>query len=196
MFSSIIPILIASFCATPYADDFSFFAGVHKTIVAGDGFFDVISSAIQQVIFVYKAWQGTYSAVFLFALQPAAFSEKLYFVTTFILLGFLIGSTFFFIDSLFKVAKLNRWYGLVISSTLLFISIQFVVNKAEAFYWWNGAIYYTFVYSLMLILLSCLIKMHQSSKLVIKIVLCVVASLLVAIIGGGNYTTVLLSLII
>ena len=37
---------------------------------------------------------------------------------------------------------------------LLLLSIQLVPSPKDAFYWWNGAVYYTFTYGIMLLLVE------------------------------------------
>ena len=111
MFSvSLVPILYASFFAHPIADDYSYSFAIHNTIQNGGNIFDVLGTAFSKVAETYFNWQGTFSAVFLFALQPGVFSDNLYFLTTFIMVGSLAFGTFFLIETLFtKYLKLKIW---------------------------------------------------------------------------------------
>ncbi len=192
---SLLPILYASFFCHPIGDDYGFSSGVHNAIVNGSGFFGALNAAINQAASSYNNWQGTYSAVFLFALQPGAFSDNLYFLTTFIMIISMSLGTFFFIDTFVtKVFSEKRAYSFIISSVILFCSFQFVPDKAEAFFWYNGAVYYTFFYSLSLVLYALLIKMAKSDRH--RIAYTIVCCALAAVIGGGNYTTALFTSII
>lgn len=194
---SIIPILYSSFYAHPLYDDFAFSKKVHDTILNNGNIFDVIYASISQVKETYLNWQGTFSAIFLFTLQPAVFSENLYFLTTFILVFSLSISTYFFLDTIIvKWLDSKRIYSLIITSFTLICQIQFVVDKTEAFFWFNGAIYYTFFYSLSLTLFALITRIYLSDKISRKIILCITASFLAVIIGGGNYTTALTTCIL
>ena len=157
---SVLPIIISSFYSHPIADDFGFSEKVNHVVKSGGGLFDILSASFQQVKGTYFGWQGTYAAIFIFSLQPAAFSENLYFLTAIVMLISLIASTMFFIDTIFSVMGFNKTYGFIISSIILLLSIHFVVNKNEAFFWWNGSSYYTLFYAFSLLLLSLLIRLY------------------------------------
>ena len=194
---SLAPILYVSFFAHPTADDYVYAAFVHHTSQNGGGFFEIIRAACSEVKSTYFTWQGTFSAVFLFALQPAAFSPNLYFLTTFLLVGVLTVSTAFFYETI-----LVRWLGgsksfwIIITSLTLFESIQFVPSKVEGFYWYNGSVYYTFFYSLALLLAALLIRILLVQSVRRKIILTVLSSLLAVVLGGGNYTTALVTTLV
>lgn len=70
---SLIPIIISSFYSHPLADDFGFSEKVNHVVKNGGGLFDILSASFQQVKDTYLDWQGTYAAIFVFSLQPAAF---------------------------------------------------------------------------------------------------------------------------
>lgn len=196
-FISLVPIIIASFYSHPTYDDFGFSAEVYHTIQNGGNIFNIIASACKQVNSSYFSWQGTFSAIFIFALQPGAFSLNLYFITTFVLLFFLIFSTYYFIDTIIcKLFNSNKYYSILLSVCILFVSIQFVIDKTQAFYWWNGATYYSLFYSFSLLLFAVLIRLHISKKKSKQILYNIEAYILAIIIGGGNYTTALTTTVI
>lgn len=193
---SLIPILYVSFYSHPLQDDFGFSSGVHNTVLNGGNFLDVILSSLSQVKTSYFNWQGTFSAIFIFSLQPAAYSENLYFLTTFIMVFSLCFSTFFLIETIIvRWFKSKISYAVIISSLVLFCSIQFVVDKHQGFYWFNGSSYYTLFYSFSLVFFSLIIRMYLAQTKKRRIVLCILASFLAIIIGGGNYTTALITTI-
>ena len=90
---SLIPLLAISFFNFPSADDFTYTANVHNALIT-DGLIGLISAVLENVKEYYFSWQGTFSAIALMSLQPSVFSVSFYFITTFILLGFLIWGTF------------------------------------------------------------------------------------------------------
>ena len=72
------------------------------------------------------------------------------------------------------------------------IFTQFLPSPSQGFYWYNGAIYYSFTFSFMLVFFGCLIGYIQyGGKWRLPIV-----SFLAFLIGGNNYVTALLSLIL
>ncbi len=193
---SIIPIIAASFYSHPVADDFGFSAKVNHAVKNGGGLFEILSESFQKIKSTYMTWQGTYSAVLIFSLQPAAFSENLYFLTAIVMLTALIASTVFFINTIFKSLGYNKKYGLIISCIILLLSIHFVINKNEAFFWWNGCSYYTLFYAFSLIYFSILIKLYFAEKTGKKTVLFIISLLLSVLIAGGNYSTALVTTVV
>ena len=194
---SMIPILYVSFYAHPIYDDFWFSAYVYQAVSEGGGLFEVLKAAFTQVRESYFGWQGTYSAILLFSLQPGAFSDDLYFLTTFIMVFSLTLSTIFFVDTIVvRWMKSRRSYGFLISLLILFCSIQFVVDKEQALYWYNGAVYYTFYYSLALVFFALLIRLFLTDSEKKRLILTVVSALFAIFIAGGNYTTGLVTAIL
>lgn len=196
LFVSILPIIISSFYSHPLADDFGFSEKVNHVVKSGGGIIEILSAGFQQVKDTYLGWQGTYAAIFIFSMQPAAFSENLYFLTSIVMLTSLIASTIFFINTVFNALDFDKKYGLIISAVILLLSIHFVVDKNQAFFWWNGCSYYTLFYSFSLILFSLLIKIYFTDKASTKIICFIIALFLSILIGGGNYSTALLTTVI
>ncbi len=193
---SLAPIIIASFYAHPVSDDFGFSEKVKQAVSENKGVFGVISASLQQVKESYLRWQGTYSAVFIFSLQPAVFSDNLYFLTTIIMLTSLIASTVILLRTFFDALGLCKRNALLVSCVILFLSIHFVIDKREAFFWWNGCSYYTLFYAFSLLFLSLLIKLYSSDKRKTRVVCFIFALILAVVIGGGNYSTALLTTVI
>lgn len=194
---SLVPILYSAQYAHQLSDDFKYSDKVHVAIDNDEGLFEVIKASFAEVHEIYYSWQGTYSAVFLFSIQPGAFSDNLYFLTTWILLFWLCFSTFLLIQTIIvKWLKMRLSYAIVIASLVLFCEIQFIPNKAQAFFWWNGAIYYTFFFSLSLIFFASIIRLLLEENKHHRVGCAITASVLAVIIGGGNYSTALTTLVI
>lgn len=186
----VIPIVNAGFYAGPIADDFVFSRRVHDALAAQGGIIPLLKAAVYTAKATYNSWQGTFAAVFIFALQPGVFSPSLYGLTTVLMLGSLICSTYIFIGTCFtKLMHMGRVKALLVSTLILINMIQFVPDKVEAFFWYNGSSYYTLFYCLSLLLFSAMIRLAITEKPAIPTV---IAAALAFVIGGGNYTTALL----
>ena len=72
------------------------------------------------------------------------------------------------------------------------ICTQFVPLANQSFYWYNGSVYYTFTFGLMLIMFSIYIGYYLYRRLWRIVLLCILSIM----IGGSNYVTALLSSII
>lgn len=188
---STLPVLYVGFFAHPVADDFNYSSHVHHALVNGG---DIIHAVAETVASFYMRWQGTFSAVAVFSLQPAVFSPSYYFLTTFIMVGFLTGSTFFLFITIVKRMMHGRTaHAVILSCLILIMSIQFVPNANQAFFWFNGSAYYTLFYSLALIFFTLLLRLRITESPRHTIVLFVLALILGLFIGGGNYSTALIT---
>lgn len=189
---SLLPLLAVGVYDFPAVDDYNYGMQVHGAL-SGGGFplCSALGAAVRKTAETYLRWQGTYAAVFLMSLQPAAFSVSAYAAVPFLMLGALIFSTFALLHTIFcRCLSLERKEIVLIGVPVLFLQIQFVPSPVEAFYWYNGAVYYTFFYSLMLLYLRALLRIacglpHGGRALVSALVLAV-------LLGGGNYVTALL----
>ena len=157
------PMLLIGKYDIPSADDFDFGVNTHRAVVNGEPFSAVLKIAWDQMLRSYYATQGTFSAVFLFTLQPAVFGEDYYAFVPWIMLlsllsGILIFSKSFF--SLFigrKSQKSVLWA--ITACVIIILCTQFLPSPVQGFYWYNGAVYYTFFFGLSLILYGMLIRL-------------------------------------
>lgn len=189
---SIIPLIQIAKYNHPVADDYDYGIITFNTWNDSHDIFKTIGSGIQTSKKFYKTWQGTYSATFLMSLNPVHFGFRS--LGTCILLFSFIFSIFYFLYVLLvKYLNIDRWSYIIVSTIICFLGIEFVSSPVEAFYWWNGSIYYTFFYSLSLIYFGLILSLLKSDKKKIYILF---LSILSIIIAGSNYTTCLVNLII
>ncbi len=175
---SIIPILWISQYLHPFGDDYVFGAEVYKIWNETHSFPACIQAAWNVAMTMYHTWQGTYSACFLMALQPGVFGQ--YWLGPIILLFSLAGSTYTLLYMVMrKLLHSSKLEYLFVSTLFVLMTIQFTWSYYDAFFWYNGAMYYTLFYSLSLTLASLLICYQQVDSKFKK-----------AIIGGGIHYSV------
>lgn len=180
----LIPLLLMGRYDVPCADDFNYGLNAHLALRQGASFFQVLGAALERTLVTYRIWQGSYSAVFLMCLQPAVFSEGLYCLTPFLMLGSLLGGLFCLSSLLFRrVLGLPRSLGLIFAGTLGLLWILLVPVPVQSFYWFNGSIYYTFYFGVSLAALALAVRQAQKGGHVLS--LCLLAFFL----GGGNLVT-------
>ena len=174
---SLIPLLVITQYNHPSADDFSF--GVHTVSAWREtgSFTQTISAAIDGTRHVYNTWQGTFAAVFLMTLHPAVFGEHLYMLGSIVLiLGFIAAMMF-----LLKVILVNYFgadkynYG-IIAMVTTFLSMQFLVSPVEAFYWYNGGMFYTGFHSIAMILFALTLLWMKTDRTHIKVACAILIS--------------------
>ena len=189
---SLIPIFLFSSYCHPLADDFTYGLLVHRAVVSGGGIPEILSAAAETVRDYYFTWQGTFSAIFLFALQPGAFSESAYFLTPFIMIGCLSLSTFVLMHFVYcRLLGGKSSQAVILSALTLLLSVQMVTNQAQAFYWFNGASYYAVFYSFSLLFFAGIGTLLLDAGKKVHPVLTGCCALLAVLIGGGNYSTAL-----
>ncbi|MEI3526387.1 MAG: hypothetical protein V8Q27_09875 [Eubacteriales bacterium] len=71
------------------------------------------------------------------------------------------------------------------------LCIQTMPDPVKAYYWYVGSVHYTFMYSCMLFLLSCLMLFLKTSSRIRGALLLFLACLLGLICGGSNFITAL-----
>ena len=185
---SIIPMLWISQYLHPFADDYVFGAEVYKIWNETHSFPACVQTAWNVAMTMYHTWQGTYSACFLMALQPGVFGQ--YWLGTFILIFSLVTSTYTLLYMVMrKLLHSSRLEYLFVSTLFVLMTIQFTWSYYDAFYWYNGAMYYTLFYSMSLFLASLLIGYQLSSSKFKKALIGGASIVLSIIIAGGNFVS-------
>lgn len=188
---SILPVLIMAFYSRPLWDDFSSLT-VERYIAEHYGKALALISPFIYSIYNYFSWQGTYSAEILFAMQPGAWPIPVYWITTFIIVGSIVlGYLLLFRTVAKKCFNTKAVYGTIIALLLLLVQFQYVPYIHQAFYWYNGAIYYSFYYGILFIEMSVIINLICLECVTKKQtwLICIFAFF----IAGGNYSTALVN---
>lgn len=193
---ALLPLLRLAFYAAPFYDDYSYSLYVKRYIEQGAGLQGVLKGVAYSIKTSWYAWQGTYGSILFMSLMPASFGEKYYFVGLWIIILSLAIASFDLGYTIARhVAKTTFWRAICVASIVSIFLIELVVTAHQGFYWYNGAIHYTFMYSLMLLLLCDLIKILKTNKaqgLIARIIAAVILSILVA---GANFVVTLQGLL-
>ena len=185
---SLIPLLILGRYAVPAKDDYSFSVESHQYYKETGNPLDAVRGAFDQARESYQTWQGTFSAIFLMALQPAVFGFSFYRITAALMIAAFLAGTFLFCHVLFTDVFLEKkQLGVSVASLVSLIGLQLMLSPAEGLYWYNGAVYYTFFYGIGLIAMAGLIRVINRGGWTRMTLLCLLGIFL----GGGNYMTAL-----
>lgn len=191
---SLIPLLRLAFCAHPAGDDYAYGLQAHLAWENTHSLAETLKAAADTVASYYQTWQGTYASIFLMALQPAVFSQRLYPLTTFLMLGILAAGTLFLIRVLFtRYLKLPGEIRLMLALSVLTLCIQVPEEGKSAFFWYNGALHYVFMHGCMLLLLAFLLLFLKLQNRTSQIICLAVSCCLAVITGGSNYVTTLIT---
>lgn len=190
---SLVPLLYVGRYNHPTGDDIYYGLDAHMVWEATHSLPQTIANACQGVARNYYTWQGTYSAMLLMHLQPTVFSEHYYFMTPFLIVGLMLWGSWYLLRQISRyVIPFNSYEQLGIWSVIMLLSLQWPFSPGEAFYWYNGGMYYTGFYGLTLLMFGLLCKYANTRKKSALILLLFMELL----IGGGNYLTLLWSMIV
>ncbi|HNW85732.1 MAG TPA: hypothetical protein PLP25_02765 [Candidatus Limiplasma sp.] len=152
----------------------------------------VLEAAVRNTVGIRQTWEGTYTTSFLSALQPSVFGEGAYWITTFLLLTcFLLAVGYFLRQTLSGLYGMDRTTVVTAYGILGFVLVQFVPDAAEAFYWYNGGVAYTLLWSVMLLEAGVWLAFERASGKARNVWLFGLLVALTVLVGGAKYSTVL-----
>lgn len=187
---SLVPMLYIAQYDLPLGDDVIYGSPVSSALKQDASLPSALSAAAGVVAEKFQSWQGTFSAIFLMALQPGVFGLSYYQITPYLMLGALIASTLLLTYTLLcSLLGVSKRVWLILGLALSFFSIQLCVSPREGFFWYNGAVYYTLYHSFLLVLATLVIQLFRAKRIWVRIVFIILGVLLSAILSGGNYAT-------
>lgn len=173
-------------------DDFHYGYTSRLALLNGN-IFDSVVAACKGVHQQYNEWQGTYSAMFLMYLPPHVFGDFFYKLYPTVLLACLTGGFFYMLKPVIcTFLKQSKACWVLISSVIVFLAVEQVPVMGEAFYWYNGSMYYTGFYACTLFFLGGIIRFLYDNKT------CRIATLSICglFLAGGNYASLLPTVLI
>ena len=194
---SLLPLYALSFYNHACYDDFGFSLLTHDAWRDSGSWLETIRAAVRNTVGIRQTWEGTYATSFISALQPAVSGEHLYWLTTLVLLSFFLFALWFFLrQMLLRVLQTDRTTYWMAFCALAFVMIQFVPDLSEAFFWFNGGVAYTLMWSFMVLRLGVYVRMTQCESRPGKALLGAMLALLTVVVGGAKYTTLLFAMLV
>lgn len=194
---STLPLIMIGFYNHPSADDFNYTILTSKALRSHTGisaFFAVIGAAVKRATSYWGIWQGTYAMSFFAALRPSLFSDNLTFLHSVILIGILIFSIFYLYHILLcKILEINKYIYIILASVTAFLSIQYLPNAVQGFFWYTGGVGYTFFLYLSFILLGKSLLAFHNRKL--STPNCIAICFLSFCVAGGHFAITLLGFV-
>lgn len=187
----LIPLLWIGWYNYPSADDYSIGSNCRQAWVSSHSVFSVIWAGIVRAVDDWVNWMGYFTSNFLMAMPPSTFGERVYVLTPWIMLLMLSLSTIYLLRTVFvKVFKADKYVSHCVIMLMLFVTVQCMVGRVEAFYWYSGAANYMFVHGMSLFFYGLLISaVYDKGKK--RIFDLTAASILGFLTGGGNQMTAL-----
>jgi hypothetical protein len=187
----VFPLLMIAKYDRASADDWSYGVYGYNVIKNGGNALGVIKAAFKTAADNYTVWEGRFANSFLASLQPGIFGESFYGMVPWIMIGMLIISETFFSVTLISLNdRKNLWNCIPVIFPALVIQILYTPSVVESFYWYTGAVNYTFIYGLSLVLLGIYIKLSANEyNFLKKFLLVILSSIMSILVGGDNFAT-------
>ena len=190
---TVLPLLVMGHYNYPSADDWSFGASTSRCFREGGSFADIVREAVRVVLLWRTKGEPRYANAFLGALQPGIYGEHFYRVVPWLMIGSLFASELFLGSFLLK-SKESRAALLPILIPSLLLQILCVPYPVETFYWYTGAVNYTFIFSLSVVLLTLFLMLAKGGMGKAATAVCILAGVIVAVfVGGDSYAASLSS---
>ena len=192
--ATLVPLVLISAYNHSYADDWHYGVWAHLTLQETGNVFAALVTALQQVGKAWFDWQGSYSAIFLMAVEPSVFGEQFYVLAAPIVLAILIAGTLFFTHVLMvELLGCERGHWLGLSCLMVAVQLLLQPSPVEGIFWYNSAIYYTAYHAAALAMFGCVAKICDPARVRRPRGAIVAASLLAVFVAGGNFVTALVA---
>ncbi len=194
---SLLPLYALSFYNHACYDDFGFSILTHGAWRETGSLLDTFAAAVENTVGIRQTWEGTYATSFISALQPALMGEDHYWITTAVLLTFFLFAVWFFLKQvLVRMLQADEGTFWMAFCALAFVMIQFVPDLSEAFFWFNGGVAYTLMWSVMLVRLGLWVCFTQTKRRAGKTCYGALLALVTVVMGGAKYSTVLFAVLL
>ncbi|MCR4787111.1 MAG: hypothetical protein K5888_00855, partial [Lachnospiraceae bacterium] len=187
---TMLPLIYCSFFDRATGDDLGYSAAVHRIMLRHGSLREIISSMADLIVHFRKYYQGTWSSLILFQLQPGIWGEKVYMITPWIAVACIMGGSFVFSDYLLrKKLGLDRYSFLTVYSLIMILSIQFLPTVRGGLFWWTSVSHYIIPYGIALCCFTWSMKWLDTGK----IRYLVLQTIGMIHLGGGGYPEVVLA---
>lgn len=189
-FLSLLPILYCSFFNYATGDDLWEGAAAYRVLVNHGSIKEFFTAVFEWAKVDYLGWEGNWSSIILWCLEPSIWGEKVYCITPWIALFFLCGGTTYFLAYyLKKYLTVDFSFWLIVAVIVCFFSIQYMPYVRSGIFWYTGMVNYVVPYGLCLASFVWADKYIETGKKRYLIFI----SLTFAYIGGAGYTPVVLA---
>lgn len=186
---TMLPILYCSFFDYATGDDLGYSAALHHAMQQHVSFFAALQVMGKEVADTYQSYQGTWSSVFLFQLQPGIWSERAYTLTVWIALFFLLVGIWYFMTDLLKRFHIRRYGAAAIVLITAFLCVQYMPKVRGGIFWYTSVAHYIIPFGTALFCAVWSAKWIDTGKkrYFIFLILCM------SYLGGAGYPPIVLA---
>ena len=188
LLAALAPMVIVAFDNHMFYDDLGYAVVSHDAWRQTGSVAETVRTGWRHALTVRQTWQGAYTTNFLSTIQPGVFSESAYgWTTVFLLACFLLGMGFAVWSFCRVLLDAAPSAALSVTCLALLIATQFLPSAAEAFYWFNGGVNYTFGASMTYLALGFALRLFYARTKPRAALLTVAALAFLTLAGGCSY---------
>ncbi|MDO4284059.1 MAG: DUF6056 family protein [Eubacteriales bacterium] len=162
---SLCPILWLSFYNYATGDDLGYGAAVRRILVSGGSPAEIPGAVAAQIRDSYGSWQGTWSSIALFCLEPSIWGEKAYVVVPWIALLFLLGGTLYLLHLLLvRRMGMRRDVFFLLYFVLAFFTVQYMPYVRGGLFWYTSVAHYVIPYGTALCCIAWSMRWVETGK--------------------------------
>ena len=148
---SMLPIAVFSWFDYPTGDDLGYSAMLHQLMLHGGSFPEALRQICLEVKASWYSWQGTWSSLFLFHLQPGIWGGRAYALTPWIAVGLIMAGTWALMKTILsEELKLDRNVLRILYSALIICSVQYMPKVRGGIFWYTSVAHYIIPYGIAL----------------------------------------------
>lgn len=187
---SLLPIFYCTFFDYANGDDLWEGAAAYRVLVNNGTMKEFFTEIFNWAKKDYIGWEGNWSSIILWCLEPSIWGEKVYCITPWIgLFSLCGGSTYFLFHYLKKYLTDNKVFLWLVSLIVCFFTVQYMPNIRSGVFWYTGMVNYILPYGLCLASFVWIDKFVETGKKRYFFL----ATLYFAYLGGAGYTTIVLA---
>lgn len=190
----LIPLGIMSFYNHASSDDYVWALYPHQAIATSGGSpIAFLGGCLKMMQWNYMNQHGEFTAILLGVVNPLSWDDGWYWVSAFVLIGFLIFSVFCFWRLVAGKERKERLMADITAAIMSIILIELIPRAIDMYYWYDGSVNYLPFYAMLLILSGIFIRLYRDGRLSRRMLVlaCVLAFLNV----GGSYVTVAVNVV-
>lgn len=190
---SLLPLLYMCRYVHATGDDYGYGAATHAAWSATHSLIEAFKASVGTIEKFYIGWQGTWSSILFFTLQPEVFMPGAYWIVPILMIGLtILGTSLVVYYLLVKKAGFPVTTFLIVDCSILFAILQFIPSTKSAIFWYNGTAHYIIPYFLAMVSIYCFLKFTDTYRRRYWLG----AFLCMMLLGGASYLAALLAPIV
>ena len=186
---TMIPIVYVAPAVRATGDDLGYSAGVHQALAGGEGLSGALTAIAKQVVGSWYSWQGTWSSIVLFCLQPGILGDEWYPLTVAVSLSCILCGTGYFLHVFLKRIGFHSAFRWIVFFLAAVMAIQYMPYPRGGIYWWTSVAHYDISYLAAMLVMGWSLRWFDTGKKRYFIGI----TLLMTYLGGAGYPALVLA---